>query len=61
MAIEYVDLPINSMVDPSTVSCKRLPEGINHDQPCHDDLVPIDALLCHYYPIIIPIKPHKTI
>ena len=37
MAIEYVDLPINSMVDLSIVFCIRLPEGINHDQPGHDD------------------------
>jgi len=29
MAIEIVDLPINSMVDLSIVFCKRLPEG-NH-------------------------------
>ena len=27
MAIEIVDLPINSMVDLSIVFCKRLPEG----------------------------------
>ena len=27
MAIEIVDLPINSMVDRSIVLCKRLPEG----------------------------------
>ena len=27
MAIEIVDLPMNSMVDLSIVFCKRLPEG----------------------------------
>jgi hypothetical protein len=27
MAIEIVDLPINSMVDLSSSLCKRLPEG----------------------------------
>jgi hypothetical protein len=40
MAIEIIDLPINSMVDLSIVFCKRLPEGIGFMVPesstCND-------------------------
>jgi hypothetical protein len=61
MAIEFVDLPINSMVDLSIVFlqnvCQRVLTMINHAM--------IKSRLMHYYatiyPIIIPIKPYKTI
>ena len=33
MAIEIVDLAINSMVDLASSLCKRLPFRVNHDKP----------------------------